>query len=153
MAKRKLQAKVERDPKRRVPSRLHDIKGAPTAGTPKQIAIKTLKQLAPRLKIPPDLKSLRYDKGKKTVLGDTCCFNSVTTASQFPAHGSALTSIARAGLQHPQPDLVRNRSRSIEAQRGGAHQVEGRAGTEGAGDSNDGADRGRRHGGRRGDPH
>jgi hypothetical protein len=28
MAKRRLQAKVERDPARKVPSQLHDIKGA-----------------------------------------------------------------------------------------------------------------------------
>ena len=74
MAKRPLKAKVERDPVRNAPSRVHDIKGAPSGGTPKQIAVKTLKKLAPTLKIDPDLKQLRFDKVKKTVLGDHVLF-------------------------------------------------------------------------------
>jgi hypothetical protein len=65
MAKRTIRAKAERDLVRNVPKRRHDIKGAPRVGTPKQIAIKTLKQLAPTLKIDPDLKQLRFDKVKK----------------------------------------------------------------------------------------
>jgi Zn-dependent metalloprotease len=74
MAKRTLKAKIERDPVRNAPSRVHAIKGAPTGGTPKQIAVKTLKKLAPTLKIDPDLKQLRFDKVKKTVLGDHVLF-------------------------------------------------------------------------------
>ncbi len=74
MAKRTLKAKVERDPVRNAPSRVHDITGAPSGGTPKQIAVKTLKELAPTLKIDADLKQLRFDKVKKTVLGDHVLF-------------------------------------------------------------------------------
>jgi Zn-dependent metalloprotease len=74
MARRTLQAKVERDPKRNVPSRLHDIKGAPNGRSAKQIALNTLKQIAHRLKIPADLKTLRFDTVKKTVLGKHVLF-------------------------------------------------------------------------------
>jgi Zn-dependent metalloprotease len=74
MAGRKLQAKVERDPVRKTPSRLHDITGAPGGRTPRQVAVNTLKALAPTLKIEPDLKALRFDKVKKTVLGSHVLF-------------------------------------------------------------------------------
>src|SRR5262245_53761471 len=74
MGKKTLKAKAERDPKRNVPSRLHDIKGAPTGGSARQIAVNTLKRIAHRLKIPADLKTLRFDKVKKTVLGEHVLF-------------------------------------------------------------------------------
>ena len=77
MAKRTLKAKIERDPVRKVASRVHDISGAPGGRTPRQVAVNTLKKLAPTLKIEPDLKTLRFDKVKKTVLGSHVLFQQI----------------------------------------------------------------------------
>src|SRR5262245_17160442 len=62
-------AKKTIDPIRRVPKRVSDLKLSTGRRTPRQIADAALKRLAPTLKIDPQLKDLKYEKVRDTVLG------------------------------------------------------------------------------------
>jgi Zn-dependent metalloprotease len=65
-----INAKVEKHPSYKVPSRIYDIKAAkPTKEEPNKIAESVLKKIAKDIKIKPDLSNLKFDKVRKTILG------------------------------------------------------------------------------------
>jgi Fungalysin metallopeptidase (M36)/Fungalysin/Thermolysin Propeptide Motif len=66
---KRLRAKVEKHSQYNVPRRIYDIESQPSKEDPQRIAESVLKNVAPDLKIKPDLSQLKFDKVKETLLG------------------------------------------------------------------------------------
>ncbi|MBO9564985.1 MAG: M36 family metallopeptidase [Niastella sp.] len=66
---KKLKAKVEKHPERKVPRRIYDIQSKSSKKKPEAIAVSTLKKIAPELKIKADLSQLKFDQVKESILG------------------------------------------------------------------------------------
>lgn len=63
-----LKAKVEKHRQYNVPGRIYNIESESSKEDPKNIAEFALKEVAPHLKIKPDLTELKFDKVKKSIL-------------------------------------------------------------------------------------
>jgi Zn-dependent metalloprotease len=75
MAKsRSVKAKIEVDPKLKVPRRIYDVEEPAVEGEPRQVAEQFLTRLASDLKIKPDLSDLRFDQVKHSLLGEHVLF-------------------------------------------------------------------------------
>jgi hypothetical protein len=69
-----LKAKTDKRPGLGVPGRIYDIESKKQKTTPKSIAEKVLKKIAPELKIDADLSQLKFDEVKESILGKHVLF-------------------------------------------------------------------------------
>ena len=72
--KRTVKAKVEMDPRYKVPRRFYDIDEPASKGDPRKVAEAFLRKAADDLQINPDLSDLRFDQVKESVLGNHALF-------------------------------------------------------------------------------
>jgi len=73
-SKRTVKAKVEMDPRYKVPRRFYEIDEPASKGDPREVAEAFLKKAAGDLQINPDLSGLRFDQVKESVLGNHALF-------------------------------------------------------------------------------
>ncbi|HEU4713009.1 MAG TPA: M36 family metallopeptidase [Pyrinomonadaceae bacterium] len=64
-----VKAKADANPQHNVPRRIYDIEAKPKKGTAEEIAVGFLKKIAPDLKIESNLKQLKLDTVKESILG------------------------------------------------------------------------------------
>ena len=65
-----IKAKSQIHPRYKIPKRIYDIDIKTSSKAPKTIADSFLKNIAPDIKIPADLSNIRFEKVKKTILGN-----------------------------------------------------------------------------------
>jgi fungalysin metallopeptidase (M36)/peptidase YpeB-like protein len=69
-----VRAKVEMDPRYKVPRRFYDVDEPVSKGDPREVAEAFLRKAADDLQINPDLSGLRFDQVKESVLGNHALF-------------------------------------------------------------------------------
>jgi Zn-dependent metalloprotease len=69
-----VKAKIELNPKYKVPRRFYEINEEASTGNPRQIAEDFLHRVASDLQISPDLSTLRFDQVKDSLLGEHVLF-------------------------------------------------------------------------------